>query len=79
MPSIGFMLISFSIHLIYYGGQYGLDDISEGNMLYIMGAIIGFGEMSTYIGIAMVISKMPRRKWLLVSFIVSLVACFGFL
>lgn len=47
-PSIGFLVISFTLHLIYYGGQYSISEISGGDNLYVMGILMGCTEFLAY-------------------------------
>ena len=70
------MIISFTLHLVYYGGyiislfhsQYSISDISTGNDVYIMGAVMGLAELSSYFAVKQFIHLLPRRMSLIVSY-----------
>ena len=78
--SIGFIFISFTLHLTYYGGEYSIADISSGNETYYLGAGLGFAETLGYVLVILLISKLQRKRILIFSYIASLLAicCFFF-
>lgn len=77
--SIGFTIISFVLHIIYYGSEYSISSITEGNAIYILGGVMGIVELLSTLVIQFSISKLPRRKAMIGSMVMSIVFCSCFL
>jgi len=52
-----------------------MKDISNGNMIYIMGITVGISECLMYSSTAFFIHKIKRRIALMWSFILSIIGC----
>ena len=76
--SIALIYISFLVHLIYFGGEYSISDISDGNNTYILGIFLGVAETLGYTMVSLYVTKYERKKIILGSFILSLLSICGF-
>ncbi|CAD8155960.1 unnamed protein product [Paramecium pentaurelia] len=77
--SVGFILISYALHLIYYGGQFVLQDISIGNMIYKIGILLGISELIGYSMITYMIPKLQRKYNQIFFFSIQILGCLSFL
>ena len=76
--TIGFAIISFTIHLIYFGGEYSISDISAGDGTYYFGAIFGLSETIGYAITTFLITKLHRRLVFIYSYIILIITICGF-
>ncbi|CAD8078084.1 unnamed protein product [Paramecium sonneborni] len=77
--SFGFILISYALHLIYYGGQFVLQEISIGNMIYKLGIFLGISELIGYSSITYLIPKLQRTYYQKLFFCIQILGCLSFL
>ncbi|CAD8077349.1 unnamed protein product [Paramecium sonneborni] len=77
--SIGFILISYALHLVYYGGQFVLQEISIGNMIYQLGIFLGISELVGYSLITYLIPKLKRTFYQKLFFYIQILGCISFL
>ena len=55
-----------------------MDTITYGDTLYILGALVGIVELTSYLAIKYVIHKLPRKLSIFWHYIICIALCAGF-
>lgn len=75
LASLGFICVSFAAHLLYYGGQFALAELGDGDMIYVFGLFVALSELLSYFLIQNSIQHLPRRLSSVMSFLLAILAC----